>query len=89
MTIETCSSSAPDLAQKMMMNSARGCVSWLGERKRFGSPRLHIMLKREGLVINHKRTERIYSEEGLALRRKEKAQRRGKSPGDHSLSCAS
>ena len=41
-----------------------------GERKRFGSPRLHIMLKREGLVINHKRTERISSEEGLALRKK-------------------
>ena len=41
-----------------------------GERKRFSSPRLHIMLKREGLVVNHKRTERIYSEEGLALRRK-------------------
>ena len=43
-------------------------LAW--ERKRFGSPRLHIMLKREGLVINHKRTERIYSEEGLALRKK-------------------
>lgn len=28
------------------------------------------MLKREGLVVNHKRTERIYHEEGLALRRK-------------------
>src|SRR4030043_2378870 len=41
-----------------------------GQRKRFGSPRLHIMLKRENLVVNHKRTERIYSEEGLALRRK-------------------
>lgn len=41
-----------------------------GERKRFGSPRLHILLKRENLVINHKRTERIYHEEGLALRRK-------------------
>ncbi|MDA1215801.1 MAG: IS3 family transposase [Chloroflexi bacterium] len=41
-----------------------------GQRKRFGSPRLHIMLKREGLVVNHKRTERIYREEGLALRRK-------------------
>ncbi len=40
------------------------------ERKRFGSPRLHIMLKREGLVVNHKRTERIYREEGLGLRRK-------------------
>ncbi len=60
-----------------------------GERKRFGSPRLHIMLKREGLVVNHKRTERIYSEEGLALRRIEKAQGRGKSSGDRSIPCAS
>jgi putative transposase len=40
------------------------------QRKRFGSPRLHIMLKREGLVANHKRTERLYREEGLVLRRK-------------------
>ncbi|MEL7562425.1 IS3 family transposase [Dehalogenimonas formicexedens] len=43
-------------------DTIRACV--------FGSPRLHIMLKREGLVVNHKRTERIYREEGLALRRK-------------------
>jgi putative transposase len=28
------------------------------------------MLKREKLVVNHKRTERIYREEGLSLRRK-------------------
>jgi putative transposase len=42
------------------------------QRKRFGSPRLHIMLKREGLVINHKKTERLYREVGLALRRKRK-----------------
>jgi putative transposase len=28
------------------------------------------MLRREGLVVNHKRTERLYREEGLALRRK-------------------
>lgn len=40
------------------------------QRKRFGSPRLHVLLKREGLVINHKRTERLYREEGLALRKK-------------------
>jgi len=40
------------------------------ERRRFGSPRLHLMLRREGLVVNHKRTERLYREEGLALRRK-------------------
>ena len=41
-----------------------------GERKRFGSTRLHVMLEREGLVINHKRTERIYREERLGLSRK-------------------
>ena len=40
------------------------------ERHRFGSPRLHLLLRREGLVVNHKRTERLYREEGLALRRK-------------------
>ena len=45
------------------------------QHKRYGSPRLHILLKREGLVINHKRTERIYREEGLALRRRRKKKR--------------
>jgi len=46
------------------------------QRRRFGCPRLHVMLKREKLVINHKRTERLYREEGLSLRlkrRKKKA----------------
>jgi len=37
-------------------------------RRRFGCPRLHIMLRREGFKINHKRTERIYSQLGLILR---------------------
>jgi putative transposase len=37
-------------------------------RRRFGCPRLHIMLRREGFMINHKRTERLYREEGLVLR---------------------
>jgi putative transposase len=32
------------------------------QRRRFGCRRLHIMLKREGLVRNHKRTERLYRE---------------------------
>lgn len=40
------------------------------QRRRFGCPRLHVMLKREKLVINHKRTERLYREEGLSLRLK-------------------
>ena len=55
-----------------------------GERKRFGSPRLHIMLKREGLVVNHKRTERIYREEGLRSGRREGARVR-QEPGDRSI----
>jgi putative transposase len=31
-----------------------------------------MILKREGLVVNHKKTERIYSEEGLSLRLKKR-----------------
>ena len=38
------------------------------QRRRFGCRRLHVLLKREGLVVNHKRTERLYKEERLALR---------------------
>jgi len=44
-------------------------------RRRFGAPRLHIMLRREGLVINHKRTERVYREEKLSLRLKKRNKR--------------
>lgn len=43
--------------------------------KRYGSPRIHTLLKREGLVINHKRTERIYRQEELSLRRRNKKKR--------------
>ena len=38
------------------------------KRRRFGCRRLHVLLRREGVMINHKRTERIYREEGLSLR---------------------
>jgi putative transposase len=44
-------------------------------RRRFGCPRLHVLLKREGLVVNHKRTERIYRQEGLSLRLKKRKRR--------------
>jgi len=40
------------------------------ERPRFGYRRLHLMLGREGFVVNHKRVHRLYRVEGLALRRK-------------------
>jgi putative transposase len=42
------------------------------QRRRFGCPRIHLMLRREGLVVNHKRTERIYREEGLSLRKRKR-----------------
>lgn len=49
----------------------RGRLRELAEqRRRFGAPRLHVLLRREGWMVNHKRTERLYREEGLALRRK-------------------
>jgi putative transposase len=39
-------------------------------RVRYGMWRIHILLRREGWVINHKKTYRIYCEEGLNLRSK-------------------
>ena len=40
------------------------------QKPRYGVRRLHIILKKESLVVNHKWTERIYREEGLAIRTK-------------------
>jgi len=40
--------------------------------RRRGCPHLHRLLRREKLVVNHKRTERVYNEEGLSLRRKKR-----------------
>jgi putative transposase len=45
------------------------------QRRKFGSPRLHTLLLREGRVINHKRTERLYKEAGLSLRLKKRKKR--------------
>ncbi len=40
------------------------------ERRRFGYRRLHVLLRREGLVVNCKRTQRLYREEALIVRRR-------------------
>ena len=42
------------------------------EKRRYGCRRLHILLKKEGLVINHKKTERLYKEMGLSIRTKKR-----------------
>lgn len=39
-------------------------------RIRYGYERIHVLLKREGWHVNHKRVYRIYCEEGLNLRNK-------------------
>ena len=42
---------------------------------RFGYRRLYVMLRRSGLKINHKRVQRLYREEGMALRRRKRRKR--------------
>ena len=41
-----------------------------GVRVRSGYRPIHVYLRREGWQVNHKRVYRLYTEEGLALRRK-------------------
>ena len=40
------------------------------ERRRFGYRRLHVLLRREGFNVNHKRLFRLYREERLMVRRR-------------------
>lgn len=40
------------------------------ERRRFGYRRLHVLLRREGHMVNHKRLFRLYREEKLSVRRR-------------------
>ena len=40
------------------------------QHPRWGSPRLTWLLRREGRVVNHKKVERLYREEGLTVRRR-------------------
>nr|WP_176497151.1 IS3 family transposase [Sphingomonas sp. HMP6] len=40
------------------------------QRRRFGYRRLHILLRRDGMTINRKKTQRLYREEGLTVRRR-------------------
>lgn len=51
-----------DLREAMKMVAA--------ERRRFGYRRIHIMLQRQGIVMNQKKLRRLYREERLQVRRR-------------------
>src|SRR6202795_2693802 len=40
------------------------------ERRRFGYRRLHVLLRNDGHMLNRKKTQRLYCEEGLIVRRR-------------------
>ena len=64
MTVRYCSIRLGDgILRERMIAIAR-------ERRRFGYRRLHVMLKREGHVVNHKKLFRLYREEKLTVRRR-------------------
>lgn len=42
------------------------------ERRRFGYRRIHALLRREGIEVNHKRTYRLYREARLAVRQRKR-----------------
>lgn len=48
------------------------------ERPRFGYRRLHVMLRRQGFWVNHKRVHRLYRLEGLSLRKRSRKRRGGR-----------
>ena len=48
---------------------------WAVKRRRWGCPQFHEQLRREGLRINHKRTERLYRLEKLQIRKRRRIKR--------------
>ena len=47
------------------------------ERRRYGYRRLAVVLRREGLLVNHKRVYRLYREEGLGVKRRKRKKTAG------------
>jgi putative transposase len=44
-------------------------LRWAREKPRFGYRRIHVMLRRDGVIVNHKRVQRVYRELGLSVKR--------------------
>ena len=50
-------------------------IELAAQRRRFGYRRLHALVRREGILVNHKRVYRLYSEANLAVSKRRKAKR--------------
>jgi putative transposase len=64
MTARYCSRRPPDCESRERLKVLAH------ERRRFGYRRLHVLLRGEGSIVNHKRLFRIYREERLMVRRR-------------------
>ena len=64
MSVRYSSTRADDHALRQRM------IAIARERRRFGYRRLHVLLRREGYAVNHKRLFRLYREEKLTVRRR-------------------
>jgi putative transposase len=51
-------------------------ISLVAQYGRYGTPRITAMLKREGFMVNHKRVERIWRQQGLKVAKRQKKRRR-------------
>jgi putative transposase len=49
-----------------------------GRHRRYGYLRLHVLLRREGFMVNHKKIYRLYREEGLAVRTRKRKRLAGR-----------
>ena len=52
----------------MMATCGRVYASWRSTSGGSGYRRLHIVLRRDGIASNRKKTQRLYREKGLTLR---------------------
>ena len=59
-------------AQHANMQLQARLIELAGERRRVGYRRLHALVRREGVLANHKRIYRLYREAGLAVRRRKR-----------------
>jgi putative transposase len=63
-SVRYCSSRAEDAALRMRLKELAAV------RRRFGYRRLHVLIRREGMMVNHKKLRRLYGEERLQVRRR-------------------